>query len=205
MITAKKQNLKSGFNLMELLVILGIIALVNLVIFSGYSQFNRRITLKRTAAEIAIIVRGAQSDSLAIKKFSNANGSYFPDYGVHFESGRNFVTIFADVDNDNIFDSASECGGNECAEYFKINTPVDISSLSVCQNSSSCANYNKVDIIYPRGRTSALATVSADRGSGLENDSSWSYVRIALISRGNIVPPKYLDIWRNGQISIKDN
>ncbi|MCK6462371.1 MAG: hypothetical protein L6Q29_00930 [Candidatus Pacebacteria bacterium] len=207
MISVKKVKNQQGFNLMELLVIVSIIAMVNMVIFAGYPKFNRRIALKKTTAEIALAVRQAQSNSLAVKKFDKSVSNPFPDYGIHFEKDKNNFTIFADTNNSRTYGGASaDCSDTECVEFFSINNSTQVGTVELCQKSSSCASYQKVDIVYPRGRTAVIAYVrGVDASGGVYECSSCSYARIRVDSLGNLVPPKYLYVWFNGQISIKDN
>lgn len=200
MAAIKKISRQKGFNLVELMVVVGIFAVVNLVIFAGYPAFNRRIAMKKTAAEIAMVARQAQSYSLANKRFDNANGSYFPNYGIHFEKNKDYFALFADANGNGVYGGSSGCTDAECAEFFQISTSNSVSDIFLCRDASNCNSYSKIEVVYPRGRTSALASASGDGTSC----SSCSYAKIALRSLGDLVPPKYIYIWLNGQISIKD-
>ena len=60
--------LTGGFTLTELLVVVGIMTIMNLLIFANYPEFSQRLALKRTSEDIALIVRQAQAYSLGIKK-----------------------------------------------------------------------------------------------------------------------------------------
>lgn len=198
--TLQKNNFKKGFNLIELIVIVSILTLINMVIFAGYPKFNRRMALKKTSGEIALVVRQAQAYSLANKGFDSGGNYYYPNYGVHFEKNRAYFTLFADTNSSETYAGSIGCGDSECVEFFGLNSANIISSASLCTGSFVCNFYNKVDIVYPRGRTSAFATARGDGGTC----SSCSYAKLE-ISAGGIVPPKYVYIWLNGQISIKDS
>ena len=59
--------LTGGFTLTELLVVVGIMTIMNLLIFANYPEFSQRLALKRTSEDVALIVRQAQAYSLGIK------------------------------------------------------------------------------------------------------------------------------------------
>ena len=56
-----------GFSLIELMVAVGIMTLINIMIFASYPEFSQKMALKRTSEEVALIARQAQAYALGIK------------------------------------------------------------------------------------------------------------------------------------------
>ena len=48
------------------MVAVGIMTLINIMIFASYPEFSQKMALKRTSEEIALIVRQAQAYALGI-------------------------------------------------------------------------------------------------------------------------------------------
>ena len=187
-----------GFSLIELMVAVGILTLINIMIFASYPEFSQRMALKRTSEEVALIVRQAQVYALGIKR-SVSGGDDYLDIGVHFDKNDSkSLILFADEDGDETYDAGGGCGstGAECFQEFKIETGDYISELQVC-DSTSCENIENdgLDIIYPRARS--MAIITAD--SGITTPSS---ANVTIKSpRGK---ERLIKIWVSGEISIKE-
>ncbi len=91
--SAKSQVLR-GFTMVEMLVALGIILIITAIVITGQSSFNRSLILTDTSYTVAFTLRQAQSLGLSSRKFSATQNA---GYGVHFESGSNSYTLFADI------------------------------------------------------------------------------------------------------------
>ena len=65
-----------GFSLIELVVAVGIMTLINIMIFASYPEFSQKMALKRTSEEIALIVRQAQAYALGIKRTASGGDDY---------------------------------------------------------------------------------------------------------------------------------
>lgn len=185
-ILSRKAN---GFSLIELMVAVGIMALINIMIFANYPEFSQKMALKRTSEEIALIARQAQVYALGIKKLVSAGDDYF-GFGIHFETSnknKNTLILFADSDSDKTYDNG------ELFQEFKIGAGDYISELWVC--ASFCQAVSALDIVYPRA--ASMATIN--------NDDTLSYSKITIKSpRGNEEKnKKYIKIWISGQISVE--
>ena len=186
----------SGFNLMELMVTVGILAIINMMIFASYPEFSQRMALKRTSEEIALIVRQAQSYALGIKRPASGGDDYF-GFGVHFETSNPKVLIlFADSDGKMDYDAGGGCGSSntECFQKFTIDTKDVISELHTYNSLDSPSPVKTLDIVYPRA--TSIATISG---------SNTSYAKVTIKSpRGNLEKnKKYIKIWISGQISVE--
>ena len=187
----------NGFSLMELMVVLGILAIINMMIFASYPEFSQRMALKRTSEEIALIARQAQAYALGIKRSASGGDNYF-GFGVRFDTGNpKSLILFTDLDNGKTYNDVGEL-----FQKFTIDTGDVIYNLETC-DSMSCGliSNSTLDIVYPRA--TYMATITANSSINISNPS---YARVTIKSpRGNENRnKKYIEIWANGQISVKD-
>jgi len=193
----------NGFSLIELMVAVGILTLINIMIFASYPEFSQKMALKRTSEEVALVVRQAQAYALGIKRPVSGGDDYF-GFGVHFDkSDSKSLVLFADSDSDKTYDKGDGCSGSgtECFQEFKIGTGDYVSELQVCDSSGLCESVESggLDIIYPRA--TSMASISADG----DVCGSCSYAKVTIQSpRGNGEKnKKYINIWISGQISVE--
>lgn len=86
-----------GFTLVEMLVVLGIIALITTIVVTGQSTYNKTLLLTDTTYGVALSAREAQSFGIGSRKFGNVQN---PGYGLHFSSATpSSYILFADTDN----------------------------------------------------------------------------------------------------------
>ena len=218
---AKKKN---GFTVVELMVTIAILAIINTVVFLNYPALRENINLKRTAEEMAVIIKQEQSDALNVRRLddpNNNNPNYNPFlgiYGVHFNSSNNntFV-LFADngvnINGNNNNNRYVNTGGNicknnkpECVQEYQINNGITISNLEVSQDGISyyVCNNNKLNIIFTRAKVLAQITDSngsSTFGCGPSPSITPSVVKIVLNSPSGKI--KTIEVWVNGQVSIK--
>ncbi len=69
-----------GFNLIELLLAIAVLASIGLIVMPSLTNFQKKQSLKNTAENIVTLLNKAKSDSLS--SFDSNN------YGVHFESNQ---------------------------------------------------------------------------------------------------------------------
>ena len=183
-----------GFSLIELMVAVGILTLINIMIFASYPEFSQKMALKRTSEEVALIARQAQAYALGIKRPVSGGEDYY-GFGIHFDkSDSKSLILFADSDSDKIYDDG------ELFQEFKIGTGDYVSELQAC-DSDSCQSVGSggLDVVYPRATT--IASISADG----DVCGSCSYARVTIQSpRGNEEKnKKHINIWISGQISVE--
>ena len=187
-----------GFSLIELMVAVGILILINTMIFAKYPEFSQKMALKRTSEEIALTARQAQAYALGIKRSASIGGDYF-GFGIHFDKSlakSKSLILFTDsgaIPN-KIYDVGDGCGGSstECFQEFKIDTGDYVSNIETC-DSGGCdiITGDKLDVVYPRA--TSIATIN--------NDDNVSYARVTIKSpKGE---EKRIKIWRSGQISVE--
>jgi prepilin-type N-terminal cleavage/methylation domain-containing protein len=94
---ARALRAQKGFTLVEMLVVLGIIAIISAIAVTGQSTFNQNLLLTNTAYTVAFSAREAQSFGLSSRKFGVIQNA---GYGVHFDrSLPGSYLLFADISN----------------------------------------------------------------------------------------------------------
>ena len=184
--------LTRGFTLTELLVVVGIMTIMNLLIFANYPEFSQRLALKRTSEDIALIVRQAQAYSLGIKK--PVSGDY-SGFGVHFDKKNNTnLILFADTNttNNKTYDEG------ELFQKYIINTGDVVSELRGCTTATcdtdSEPEFDTLDIFYPRASPMAM----------INGKSEASYAKITIMPPKKKNKTRIIEIWASGQISVKE-
>jgi type II secretory pathway pseudopilin PulG len=87
------------------LVSIFIIILMSGIIFTNYRQSGQQFALQRSASKLALDIRRAQEMAMSAKEF---NGMIPPGgYGVYFKINENWYTLFADCNNNGLYDDPS--------------------------------------------------------------------------------------------------
>ena len=181
-----------GFSLIEIMVVVGILTIINTMIFASYPEFSQKLSLKRTSEEVALIARQAQSYALGIKKSALGSDDYF-GFGVHFDkTAPTTIILFTDSDSDKSYDDG------ELFQKFTIDTGDYISELTTVAYDEFGAPVptavNILDAVYPRA--ASVATITADI-----DIANPSYAKVTIKSpRGG---EKYIKIWISGQIEVE--
>jgi len=118
-------NDQKSFTLVELLVVSGIILLISAIIFPNYRTGEREFALQRSAHKLSQDLRRAEELALSAKAYPGAPPSFKGGYGVNFQINSTSYTLFADLDDDKVFDS-----GEEFEEILNLEKKVKISGLS---------------------------------------------------------------------------
>ncbi len=214
---ATKQH---GFTLVEMLVVVGIFAMVATVLLFRYSDFNTSIALRDLAAEMGLSIRKAQTYATSVRSVEGGGGilsDTFPAYGVSFAVNPTAqktygptdmsFTLFVDASpsgnktTNNQFDNNGTCGnpdiGQECVESFGITAGDKIVSLCTDKPlANSCfTSSGTVNVVFHRPNPDAIICVM--------NGSSCtvaSYLKITVQSpKGQT---RLITIWNTGQISV---
>ncbi len=94
-----------GFSLVEVVVSVGIIALVAGIVVGGHSEFDNSVDLTNLAYEISLTVRQAQVYSTTVRESSQGSGDFSGGWGVHFDHNHpTWFVLFADEDGDREYD-----------------------------------------------------------------------------------------------------
>lgn len=150
MINKNNKNIKiksisqSGFTLIELIIVIGIIGLISAITLFDSRRLNSNILLSNTAYEIGLIIRDAQVSGLGSKLLENATTS---NQGVFFDTSiPEQVVLFSDIVNNNKFDELSDK-----SQIYNIENKRAGKILSICTiNNDICTNVVDLNVIFKR-------------------------------------------------------
>lgn len=94
-----------AFTLIELVVTVGIFAIISTVIITRNSQFDEEIFLSDMAYDVALSVRRAQSYGINVH---GSAGSFDHPYGIYFTNATTTYKFFVDTDDDGFYDDPDE-------------------------------------------------------------------------------------------------
>ncbi len=123
-----------GFSFPELIIAVGIFALLSVATVSVYANFNNRTGVDLLAHQIAQFGREAQVSALSVKKSlgGTTDPTAYPAYGLFFDkaSTTSFV-FFADLNGNGKYDPSASCGsvGSECERKIQFLKGVQISAI----------------------------------------------------------------------------
>lgn len=197
--------MKKGFTLIEVMVTTTILIIISTIILIDYSKFNRTLSLKTTAQEIAQNIRQAQVYGFGSKKLILQD--VFPGYGIHFDKSiPNTYKLFAD----NPTNPAVSDDGN--GKYDGLGgLDIDIKTFNIekgnyifllCPNQQistplPCDSLNsalQIDVVYRRNRYTAIIKANGE-------DAELNDAKIVISSpKGGT---KKIIIWPSGQIAVE--
>jgi prepilin-type N-terminal cleavage/methylation domain-containing protein len=103
---------KTGFTLIELIVVIAIISILSVSVVANYRAGERQLALERSAYQLSQDVRKAQAMAMAATKCpaSTACAGEVPlgGYGLYLERNNNYYFLYADINNNEQYDSGEE-------------------------------------------------------------------------------------------------
>ncbi|MEK9166542.1 MAG: prepilin-type N-terminal cleavage/methylation domain-containing protein [Patescibacteria group bacterium] len=184
-----------GFTLIELIVTITIFGIIASLALANYPQFSQRAALTKTAQEIAMALRKAQSLSLGVRGVGTGGPLQFPSYGVQFQtaSPRQFF-IFADLNGNNQHDVASDV---VVETFFVESTP---SIFMICAGEETLSNPDcslpAIDIVYSRPQASSQFPVVILGAAGAVD----AEIKVRNPSGTAI---KTIVVWATGQVAVR--
>ena len=190
----------SGFSLVELVIVAGILVMITGTMLVNYSSFNNSIILGSLAYDIALSIRQAQVFGLSVRAYKGGSGPATFDigYGVHFEAPlptKSYI-LFADTDRDFNYNALLDGDidvftigrGNFISEFCTTNS----SDVERC---ASTADITKLDIVF--GRPDPEAIIKTD----YVPPEVYGSVRIVVSSpQGN---ERVIRVFSTGQITVE--
>lgn len=113
-----------GFTLTELLTVIAIISIMSVLVLPNYRIGERQFALQRSAYKLAQDLRRAQEMTMSAKEFPAAPPTFMGVYGINFQLNFTSYILFADLNNNKVFDSGEEI------ENLSLEKGVKISNLS---------------------------------------------------------------------------
>ena len=204
-----KKEKEKGFSLVELIVVIGIFAVISGIVLFNYGRFSSNLVVTNLAYQAALAVREAQVYGISVKQTKTGN-KFDASYGVWFNqsSNQNFY-LFADKTKD----GKRADGMSEDEEVFGMSGTNKISSFCVFQGSTSyCSNKSNgpssISITFARPNPNAFiygfnaANNDIITGqSNLNNLTLFDRAEIMLTSgQGDKIAR--MTVYNSGQISV---
>lgn len=187
----------SGFTLVELLIVLGVFAVLTAVILSNYRTYNTNAVFANASENIVLALRQAQVYGSGSKAGSGACGGmtvFDCSYGVYFVQGANGVKVFADTNNNRVYNSGEEIG----LESTAVTWASTISITNLLCDGLSCST-GAASVTFRRPNPTAFI---ADVAPYATTTSAYTSISIA-VTDANTGRTATTTITKAGQISIQ--
>lgn len=182
---------------MEMLIVTIIIGIVTGIMLSGYKTYGARLNVRRSANEVALAIREAQANALAVKGFGSP--PVFTSWGVYFRKSVSTTqfNIFVDSNGNESYDSG------ESVKTVSIMNGVKILSLAKGLETSEpdSSSIDRLDIVYQRPNPDT--TLKADGGTCSGAVVSGTCPDVEIILQGTDGTQRTVVVWSTGQISVK--
>jgi prepilin-type N-terminal cleavage/methylation domain-containing protein len=101
MVTKIRRIAQSGFTLVEMLAVIGIIMLVSGVVLANNNKWGGQVSLQNLAYDIALSIREAQVFGISVQRFQNED-LFLKGYGMYFSTASPDVyVLFGERVNEN--------------------------------------------------------------------------------------------------------
>lgn len=225
-----KHSLQQGVTIIEMLVVVGIIALVSSVMLFNYSDFSTNVSIRNLTQEVALSIRKAQTYATSVRPIEGLVGvssREFSGYGASFSTIRSIgedrslpdpkkFILFADIplvigespngtyDQPTDTDCGAPAASTECIETFGINTAdriVGICSDNVLYDPDSMEDCSeKITVDITFLRPNPDAHIRYTKEDN-ETTENASYAKIVFESAKGL--RRSVTVWNTGQISVR--
>ncbi len=157
-----KRHKNRGMTYVELVVVLGIMAVLSSVVMFNHSKFQGKIDVKTLANDIALKIVEAQKASINGDWKAGFCANCKPSYGLYFHTNAsNRFVYFADLDNNDVCASPNcvppvYSVGGEVLDVVSITRGNTISSLEVFGTGGCPPTVNDLTIIFRRPNSSPI-------------------------------------------------
>lgn len=178
-----------GFTLIELMVSVGIFALMTALLLFRADRFDGGIVLENLAYDIALSIREAQTYGLNVLEAPvGTAGEFEVAYGAQFKVGTQYI-FYADLNNSRSYDIESGTGAEHIRKY-SLKRGATISNICIGADENTCTtNPAALDVLFLRPNPKALIT----------GDSN--YGQITLTARDGST--RIVGVRKTGQIFVK--
>lgn len=192
----------NGFTLIELVVVVGVMAIVSSLMLANFPRFNKQLAVEREARKLALALRRAQSYALAVREFNPAFNDdpfcanppvRFPGYGVFLGlSDSAHYLIYGDTSCSKYYESSP---WEEAVETALLDGKIYLFSIKG-YDAGACSggcNLGELSVLYVRPEPAIWI-----RGDGAD----YNYAEIVLSSSDGTVAKKVV-VRSTGQVSIE--
>lgn len=203
--------------MIELIVVLGIFAVMSTVVIYNYGSFESSVDITNLANDVALQVVTAQKAAISglipIQNTSPSVPPWKPSYGVYFSSNttlgadlgadnKDFV-YFVDLNQDNKFDGSS-CPSTltqECLSKYTITKNDYISRLDAFYTDGTdttgitTPGLKNITITFERPNSGAVINIFPTSGKII------SYVQITVVDQTGKIPA-HIDLYSSGRVQI---
>ena len=179
---------RTGFSLVELMVVVSIVTVITLVALVRHSSFNSTTLLNNLSYDIALTIRQAQAYGVSVRNTGQGGNEFSAAYGVHFNAlDRSSYLIFQDLNNNNAYDDG------EVVETYQLRRSHEI--VDVCQNANCFENngIGELDVVFRRPNPDAIINGSLNSAATITIGSD----------QGDM--EREIEVLATGQISIGAN
>ncbi len=183
-----------GFTIIELIVSIGIFALMTALLLAKYGNFNQGILLNNLAYDVALTIRSAQSYGLNVKSTTRDNSNFQSPYGVHFRSGAEDFVFFADLDSNSKFTNETD---DKKISLTNIKRRSKINSVCVGSGVGNCTSFETLDVTFKRPDPNAIIV-----GKNTTTELKGNYAEIVLAASDGTL--KKIIVRSTGQIAVQN-
>jgi prepilin-type N-terminal cleavage/methylation domain-containing protein len=162
------KNLKSGFTLIELIIVIAIIAVISALALFNSSRLNSAVLLSNTAYEVGLVIRDAQVSGLGAKVIrltGEVDIATTSNQGIYVNiSNPTEIVFFADLIKNNTYDQLS----GETSQVYKIENKRAGKVVRICEIliDGTCREKLDVTIMFKRPNPEAYFYTDAHTGPG---------------------------------------
>ncbi|MEI7777685.1 MAG: type II secretion system protein [bacterium] len=196
--------MKSGFTLVEMLVVVAIFTVISAVALFNQTKFSSDMVITNLAFEVALEMRQAQTYGIGVRGTSVSGSNFQYGYGVHFGGGQDNKTflLFADSgttkyaydSGDTLLDTFHLSGGNTIAEICDNQS----SAMTTGPNAPYCYKnlpLHSLDISFVRPNPEAHTIFDAD--------TTVDVAPVYIVLRSSLGDKcKTVQLYSTGQISV---
>lgn len=209
--------MKKGFTLVELIVVVGIVALISSVTLINFPSFRGKLIVDREVGKIGVALRKAQQYSSGVRRFEETlstnpdpinckKGLYeaqYPAYGLSVSmSNPKKYYIYADPNCDRISANYSSGLYTDLVETNLLEQGISIQDICInIDSSSTCSSTNggvpsSLDVWYVRPNPTLIITVDGAPDATIQSAK--------IIIKGEDGSKKSVTVRKTGQISVQN-
>lgn len=183
------KNKNNGFTLVELIITIGIFALMTSLMLAKYGNFDQGTLLTNTAFDIALSIRSAQSYGMNVRSVGRNINSFEAPYGVHFDNGSNTYKIYANTSGDLKYDD-----GDTILSTITMKRGHTVSFICADNAGNCLVTVDSLDIIFQRPDPNAIILINGQT-------TRYIYSRIKVMASDGST--RSIVVRSTGQISVE--